>query len=259
MPEIIIQKGRHSLLMLYDEESSDIIKSHTWKLTSDLYAVTNIMVYGKRKSVRCHRLLMDIWNPDVIVDHKNGDTLDNRLENLRTASITENGRNKSIINNKHGYKGITLKRGKFIAGLKFEGKTLKRGYFDTAIDAARHYDSMALHYYKEFACLNFPEDTPYDYEAWCIEATVKFQKHLSKQQVDRDARDTVINYILSNNGHFDTRLLQTYFTERGIVYTILIRTSYRGHLNNMIRAGVLRKETVPMDVNNHMVRYYKVV
>ncbi len=48
------------------------------------YAVTYVRnASGKRERVYMHRMLMGVTDPNIIVEHINGNTLDNRIENLR--------------------------------------------------------------------------------------------------------------------------------------------------------------------------------
>lgn len=89
-------------------------------------------------------------------DHVNGDGLDNRRENLRTATPTENNRNRRPIGASR-FKGVSpRKSGTFRAAIKVAGKTLWLGVFSTEEEAARAYDAAAVEHFGEFAWLNFP-------------------------------------------------------------------------------------------------------
>jgi AP2 domain len=91
-------------------------------------------------------------------DHKNRDGLDNRRENLRKASSTQNRWNMPArITNKSGYKGVYLHaEGKWMAALSVNGKRIHRYGFATKEDAARVYDRMAKKYHGRFAFQNLP-------------------------------------------------------------------------------------------------------
>lgn len=103
-----------------------------------------------------HRLLMG-EPADQQVDHRNGDSLDNRISNLRLASNTENSRNARLgKNNTSGYKGVTwdASRQQWRAQIMVNKKNLFLGRFDNTEESALAYNQAALHYHGEFAVLN---------------------------------------------------------------------------------------------------------
>lgn len=108
-----------------------------------------------------HRELMGLGEfvEGVIIDHINGNRLDNRRSNLRVTDRTGNRRNTSVQNNnKAGYKGVGPKKHgqPWRARITVDGKSLYLGAFDTPEEAARAYDAAALEHFGEYAWLNFP-------------------------------------------------------------------------------------------------------
>ena len=98
---------------------------------------------------RLHRYLMGF--PQSQVDHRNGDTLDNRRLNLRLATQSESTANTGIRkDNKTGFKGVTFERGLYVATCK----GVRLGFFTTAIAAAESYDREALRTFGQFARTN---------------------------------------------------------------------------------------------------------
>lgn len=92
-------------------------------------------------------------------DHINGNTLDNRKQNLRCATHSQNLGNRKLICsvNTSGYRGVYWGRGKWVASIGFQSKTKYLGRFDAPEDAALAYDKAAVELFGEFAKLNFPE------------------------------------------------------------------------------------------------------
>jgi hypothetical protein len=90
------------------------------------------------------------------VDHINGDRTDNRRENLRICSQSENRRNRAArFDSKAPYKGITFKSGKWVAQIQAHHKYYNLGRWDTAEAAAAAYDKAALELHGAFARTNF--------------------------------------------------------------------------------------------------------
>lgn len=140
------------------------------KTPGRVYVKHCFKVAGRRWTVPLHRM---IAAPKLgeMVDHINGNPLDNRRENLRICAARQNAWN--VTSSKHqkrgGYKGVTWhKRGKkWEAGcnagpVRPDGKRKRvyLGLFADPVEAARAYDRLALEAFGEFASLNFPEDGP---------------------------------------------------------------------------------------------------
>jgi len=103
-----------------------------------------------------HELIM---NPGMgqEIDHKNGNGLDNRRDNLRICTHANNMCNRRIgKNNKSGYKGVyfTKSGNAWRSKLRFKGRNINLGNFKKPIDAAIAYDNAAMKYFGEFARTN---------------------------------------------------------------------------------------------------------
>jgi hypothetical protein len=116
--------------------------------------------HGKQKTLLMHRVIM---NPptDMVVDHINGNGLDNRRSNLRIVTRGENSRlARNIPANRSGFRGVSWssKRGKWRAAIGFYGVDKSIGYFSDAADAAMAYDVEAIKARGDLAVLNFPRN-----------------------------------------------------------------------------------------------------
>ena len=125
------------------------------------YAVRGARISsGEIKMVRLHRAIMAAPE-DKLVDHGNGNTLDNRRANLRLATYSQNAcnsrRNKTKTSSR--FRGVSFSKrdGRWMARIEFEGKKKWIGRFKTEIEAARAYDQAARKCHGEYACLNFRE------------------------------------------------------------------------------------------------------
>lgn len=103
---------------------------------------------------RAHGEIPDGWT----VDHANHNTYDNRRENLRIATRSQNHGNRRSTGD--GFRGVSRRsRGAgWRARLGIPGGEIPLGNFDNPEDAARAYDVAALARFGEFASLNFPDD-----------------------------------------------------------------------------------------------------
>jgi len=116
---------------------------------------------GRTKLLNLHRVITNAPK-GLIVDHKNGCSLDNRRDNLRLATASQNCQNvpKRKKNTSSRFIGVSFDKEhrKWRAAISYQGKKIWLGYFDNEIDAACAYDAAARKYYGEFARLNFPNE-----------------------------------------------------------------------------------------------------
>jgi len=114
---------------------------------------------GKFITLPLHRNLLGLKYGDKRCgDHINGDTLDNRLSNLRICTHTENCQNQDSTTGTSKYKGIRWHKAsqKWEARIGKNNETLNIGFFEDEIVAAKAYDKKAIELFGEFARLNFP-------------------------------------------------------------------------------------------------------
>lgn len=161
MKEISLTRGKVALV---DAEDYEKVNQFKWTAHKDSnsgrwYAQRTARIDDKKIHQSMHRFIMGLEYGDPRkVDHKNRDTtLDNRRENLRVATQSENNRNVGLSKrNTSGAKGVRRyeRLDKWIARIQVNGSLIHLGYFPTKGLAVAAYDAAALKYHKEFACTN---------------------------------------------------------------------------------------------------------
>jgi hypothetical protein len=150
MKEMKLTKGK---VMIVDDDMYEYLSQWKWQALSTngkWYAYRN----SGRRAIYVHRLVADA--PDgVKVDHKNGNGLDNRRENLRLATGSQNAQNSKVCSrNKLGYKGVYNNGGRYRAQITVGNTKISLGQYGTPEEAALAYNRAAKEYFGEFANLN---------------------------------------------------------------------------------------------------------
>lgn len=179
MKEIKLTQGKVTLV---DDEDYEELNAFKWCARKDTkngsyYAeralVLELHPKFKTKCIKMHRCIMEEENPKIHIDHKDGNTLNNTRQNLRVATPTQNGANrtKGSKSNTSGFRGVSFKksseenktgrtssvpRKQWVAQVNANGKRVTIGYFETPEEAAQAFDNAAKKYYGEFCGkLNF--------------------------------------------------------------------------------------------------------
>lgn len=94
--------------------------------------------------------------PSGALDHVDGNKTNNRMSNLRIATVSENNRNRAAFG-KSKFRGVSWRsrQNTWVAAIKLDGKTEFLGLFKAEEEAARAYDAAATRLHGAFACLNF--------------------------------------------------------------------------------------------------------
>jgi hypothetical protein len=136
--------------VLVDEADYELVKNIGWHIDTKGYARAKISNKGKFM----HRLIMGVTNPNIYVDHINGNPLDNRRENLRLATNSQNQANRQIHStNTTGYRGVCWAKDtqKWQASIKVNRKSIYLGQYTNIEDAANAYKKAAEEYFGDFA------------------------------------------------------------------------------------------------------------
>jgi hypothetical protein len=145
---------------LLDDADYELVRGHSYYFSKSKTICGGYAMRGS-DDLLLHRIIMGLTDPEIKVDHINGDGLDNRRANLRSGTQGQNLKNRSIQKgNKSGYKGSYFDKqaNKWRANISIDNKTKYIGLFDTVEETARAYDKKAKEHYGEFAKLNFPDE-----------------------------------------------------------------------------------------------------
>lgn len=118
-------KGKVIYFIIDDKDYLNVSK-YKWWIKDNNYVYTQI----KRKTIYLHRLIMG--QSSLEIDHINHDTLDNRRENLRFVTRSQNN-----INKKNVYSGVSKFRDKWRARIKINRKEIHIGIFPTRDSALK--------------------------------------------------------------------------------------------------------------------------
>lgn len=139
--------------MLVDAEDYESLYSHKWGLTPNGYAVRRHKRDGKTTTLAAHREIMGLKVGDEwYVDHKNGNKLDNRRENLRLCTNRENQWNQKAHKDGSGLKGVCFdkKSGRWQTSIKNGKKVKYLGQYDSKEEAHEVYCLWADMLHGEF-------------------------------------------------------------------------------------------------------------
>jgi hypothetical protein len=138
--------------VLIDDDDRALFGHHSWSLSGNGYIQRHHTTeQGKHTKLRLHREIMGL--PDGIVDHINGNKLDNRRCNLRVTDLQGNAQNQSLsAKNTSGHRGVSWRKNeqKWYAYAKIDGAMLSLGFYDELEEAARVAREYREKHYKSF-------------------------------------------------------------------------------------------------------------
>jgi len=153
MKTIKLTQNQVALVSDEDYEHLNQWRWYAMKVGDVFYAVRSKRESGKRKTIYMHKIIC----PGKEIDHKNGDTLNNTRENLRSCTHSQNLQNRRKYGSSSQYKGVSWdkKAKKWAARIMINQKYIHLGYFTNEEKAAKAYDTAAREIFGDFARLNF--------------------------------------------------------------------------------------------------------
>lgn len=164
MASFVIHSPKHGdYTILVDDEDYERVMKYNWTLSKYTFPNGRInyhikriirMPNGKKTNVILSRFILNVTDPNLVVDHISGDQLDNRKSNLRAITQAQNAINtKKYYNNTSGYKGVSYHKRErlWCAQIYLNRKKYHLGYFYTPEEAYKAYCEASKKYHGEFA------------------------------------------------------------------------------------------------------------
>lgn len=157
MKKIPVGKKEYALV---DDSDYEKLSGYKWSF-SDSYAVNWTWKDSKNGRIKMEHVILGKPGKGMVIDHINGNRLDNQRSNLRVCTRAENNKNRGMnSNNTSGYKGVYWNDigKKWQVFICINQKPTHMGLFKTKKEAALAYNEAAKEHYGEFARLNVITD-----------------------------------------------------------------------------------------------------
>lgn len=167
---LIPLSGKHGegKFAIVDAGDYDRLAGYKWSICAGGYVGGKVVIGDTKKQVLIHRFIM---NPpdDMDTDHRNGNSLDNRRQNLRVCPTIHNtwNRRKTKKSTSSRFAGVSFDKatGKWNANIGWKKRQINLGLYDDEVYAARVRDGAAIVLFGEFAPpRNVPDQEPIPYE-----------------------------------------------------------------------------------------------
>lgn len=160
MALIALTQGHYAIV---DDEDFEKVSEFKWtagRAGNTIYAQRRATIsLNVRKTILMHRFILGMDRSDKrVVDHKNGNGLDNRKENIRPCTVSQNSVNKNFKLPESGYRGVVKNKNRWDAVLEREGKRHKLSGFRCPTAAAMAYDKLSKKINGEFGRRSFWKD-----------------------------------------------------------------------------------------------------
>lgn len=150
MKKIPLTQGQFALV---DDADFEWLNSFKWcanwkPKVKGFYAIRS----DKRKTVFMHRQVLGLTDRNILADHINHRTLDNRRKNLRPVSYSQNMMNRhgARSGSKTGLRGVRKLAKSYVARIKVGGKDIHLGVFSTAKGASTAYAAANKKHFGRF-------------------------------------------------------------------------------------------------------------
>lgn len=136
-----------------DVEDIEKVSKYRWNLSKLGYVTSNSLRVSKGIMLWLHRLVMNIEDKKIFVDHKNHNNLDNRKSELRVSTNKENSRNKGYARSNTGFIGVSFSKRDCVyqANIKVDYKKIHLGQSAILDEALKMRLEAEVKYFGEFS------------------------------------------------------------------------------------------------------------
>jgi hypothetical protein len=146
-----------------DDEDYNFLMQWKWhakpNMNNGYYAIRGFKNEKNTMSkIHMHRVIMNLTDPNLVVDHIDGNPLNNQKSNLRICTKDQNRHNRKASKSKKSkYLGVFWNKecNKWYSQIKDGKKIIYLGIHNTEEEAAMAYDEASKKKYGEYAYLNF--------------------------------------------------------------------------------------------------------
>ncbi len=209
--EIKLTGKKGGTTLVSEEDYEELAKLNIY----DNNGYARMSIGGKNMSVHTYIMKSDS-NIGQIVDHINGNKLDNRRENLRVTTVKKNNENKNIFKLKKTsiYHGVFYQKNvkKFLVAVTINGNRVSLGYYENETVAAEKRDAYVIQNKASHMKLNFPDKKELYSKMDIIVPLIQsnstgFTGVRFKEDTDKYYADITVNKIYIFLGTFDNASL----------------------------------------------------
>jgi pheromone shutdown-related protein TraB len=170
---IPLTRGKAAIV---DAEDYEILRKFKWHSLHNGKKTYAYHSFGG-KNIGMHRIIMQ-EPKGFVVDHIDGNGLNNTRRNLRVCTWSQNQLNSRPRGKTSRYKGVCRHRNKWLVSMKIKGKNKYIGCFDDEIEAAKTYDRAAKIYLGSFAYLNFLCREPFQNRNFLLKCSKNLKREI---------------------------------------------------------------------------------
>lgn len=157
--QLIINSPKYGQKIIFiDDEDLEKVSKYQWKINKRRHKFyAQAWVKETDQTTMMHRLIMDVTIGDskVVIDHKDGNGLNNVKSNLRVCTNKQNCWNRGLDkNSKTGFRGVNRRGNGYIARIRVDDKLIHLKWTKDINIAVQAYNEAAIKYYGEYARLN---------------------------------------------------------------------------------------------------------